>query len=148
MNDADALAEGYRQFGSTSAVIGGLAFAAASSVLASVATSVGPSAVRRSVTVTAGAAIASAACLVVASLLWTFLAVQAVRAGVAGGVLDASVRGLNRPASIAFMLGFALFFVSVGASGWIGSRALGIFTSAVATLSGAGGLMIVLRFSS
>jgi hypothetical protein len=148
LNELEALAEGYRQFGSTSAVIGGLAFAAATSVLASAASSIGPSAVKRSATITAGASVASAACLVVASLAWTFLAVQAVRAAAADGAIDASVRALNRPASAAFILGFVLFFVAVGASGWIGSRRLGIFTTAVGALAGVAGLLFVLRFSA
>jgi hypothetical protein len=86
--------------------------------------------------------------LVVASLAWTFLAVQAVRAATAGGAIDASVRALNRPASAAFILGFELFFVAVGASGWIGSRRLGIFTTAVGVMAGVAGLLFVVRFSS
>lgn len=148
MTELEALAEGYRQFGTTSAVIGGLAFAAATSVLANAAGARDRSTLDRSAAITAGAAIASATCLVVASLAWAFLGVHAVRSAAAGGALDASVRALNRPASLAFILGIALFFVAVGASGWIGSRALGIFTSVVATLGGAGGLLFVLRFAS
>ncbi|MBZ0101919.1 MAG: hypothetical protein K8I65_07145, partial [Thermoanaerobaculia bacterium] len=62
--------------------------------------------------------------------------------------LDESVRALNRPASLAFIFGFGLFFVAVGASGWIGSRALGVFTGIVAALGGLGGLLLILRFAA
>ena len=148
MNNLEALAEGYRQFGSISAVIGGLAFAAATAVLAAAAATTEPRSLKRSAGMTAGAAVASAACLVVASIAWTFLAVQAVRAEAVGGMLETSVRMLNRPASIAFILGLTLFFVSVGASGWIGSRALGIVTTVVGALTGVATLFIVLRFAS
>jgi hypothetical protein len=56
-----------------------------------------------------------------------------------------SVRALNRTASAAFILGFVLFFVAVGASGWIGSRRLRIFTTAVGVLASVAGLLFVLR---
>lgn len=148
MNDLEALAQGYRQFGSTSAVIGGLAFAAATAILATGAGSTDRRTLSRPAIVTVGAATASAASLVFASVVWAFLSVQAVRAAAQAVTLGESVRALNRPASLAFIFGFGLFFVAVGASGWIGSRALGVFTGIVAALGGLGGLLLILRFAA
>lgn len=148
MSELEALAQGYGQFGSTSAVIGGLAFAAATAILATGAGSTDRRTLSRPAIVTVGAAIASAASLVFASVAWAFLNVQAVRASAQAALPDASVRALNRPASLAFILGFALFFVAVGSSGWIGSRALGTFTTLVAALGGVGGLLLILRFAT
>lgn len=147
MNELEALAQGYRQFGSTSAVIGGLAFAAATAILATAAASTDRKTLNRPALVTVAASIASAASLVFASVVWAFLNVQAVRAAALASAPDDSVRALNRPASLAFILGFGLFFVAVGSSGWIGSRALGVFTAIVAALGGIGGLVLILRFS-
>lgn len=148
MSEADSLAEAFRQLGSTSAVLGGLAFTAAVAILAVGAGTADRRALTRPAAITAGTAIASAACLIVSSLAWSLLTVQAVRASAEEHGLDPSVAALNRPASIAFIGGLVFLFASVGASGWIASRALGMVTSAIALLSGAVALLFVLRFAS
>ena len=146
MTDAEILAESFRQLGSTSAVLGGLAFTAAAALLATGAGTADPRALTRPATITAGAAIASAVCLVLASLAWSMLTVAAVRAAAGGQPLTADMVGLNRPVSFAFLGGLVLFFVSVGASGWIGSRRLGIVTSSTAGLGGIWALWFMAHF--
>jgi|GEM_PF-1888841 len=146
MNDAEILAESFRQLGSTSAVLGGLAFTAAAAILATGAGTADPRALTRPATITTGAAVASAVCLVLASLAWSMLTIAAVGAAADGQVLATSTVGLNRPVSFAFLAGLVLFFVSVGASGWIGSRRLGIVTSSTAGLGGVWAIWFLSHF--
>ena len=148
MSEADFLAETFRQLGSMSAVLGGLAFTAAAAILSVGAGTTNPRALTRPAAITAGTAVASASCLVVASIAWSLLTVQAVRSSAAGQVVDPSVVALNRPASLAFIAGLVFLFASVGASGWIGSKGLGRITSTIALLSGVAALLLVLRFAS
>lgn len=144
MSDASFYADSFPQLASISAVLGGLAFTAAAAVLSAAAA--GQARLDRSASITAGAAVASAASLVVAALTWSLLSVQAARASATGATLGADVLSLNRPASLAFVMGLVALFTAVGASGWMGSRALGAFTTAAALLAGAGALAVVFRF--
>lgn len=146
MNDAEIFAESFRQLGSTSAVLGGLSFTAAAALLATGAGTADPRALTRPAAITAGAAVASAVCLVLAALAWSMLTVAAVRAAAGGQALTAALLGLNRPVSFAFLGGLILFFVSVGASGWIGSRRLGVVTTTTAGLAGLWALWFMAHF--
>lgn len=139
--------EAFQQLGAISAVLGGLAFASAAALLAVSASTNDPRALDRPASITTGAALTSAACLIVAALTWTLLTVQMVGAAAASQLLPVQqVAALNRPASLAFIAGVIFFFVSVGASGWIASRLLGIVSSAVAVLAGVAALLILFQF--
>ncbi len=148
MNDTppEFFIEAFRQLGSISAVLGGLAFASAAALLAVGAVTDDPRALGRPASITAGAAVASAACLIVSALTWVLMTVHAAGAAAAGQRILEQVVALNRPASLAFITGIILLFVSVGASGWVASRTLGIVTSAVAVLSGLASLLIIFQF--
>lgn len=136
----------FQQLGAISAVLGGLAFASAAALLGVAAGTRDPRALDRPASFTVGAAMASAVCLIVAALTWALLTIRVVTAATTGGDVFAEIAPLNRPASLAFIAGVILFFVSVGASGWIASRTLGLVTSAVALLAGLAALLIILQF--
>ena len=142
----EVLLDVFQQLGAISAVLGGLAFASAAALLAVAAGTSDPRALDRPATLTVGTAMASAACLIVAALTWALLTIRVIRATVEGSVGFEEIAALNRPASLAFIAGVALFFASVGASGWIASRALGLVTTAVAALAGLGALLIIFQF--
>lgn len=110
-----------RQLAGVSATLGGLAFTAGAALLTVSAGASESRTLDRPATWTAGAAVASAACLLVAALTWALLA---ARSPTAGNQLDV----FNRVASLTFIAGVFLFFVSLGVSGWIASRRLGIVT--------------------
>lgn len=146
MDDPILLAEAFRQAGSTSAVLGGLAFTAAAAVLSASVSGSAP--LGRPTSLTAGASTASAASLIVSSLAWSQLATKAVVFSAIGQPFDLGLLWVSRSASLAFVLGLLLLFVAIGTSGWIGSRRLGLFTSAVAVLAGAIALVLELTFAS
>lgn len=142
------LIQAFQQLGAISAVLGGLAFAAAAALLSVAAGTRDPQALDRPAAWTAGASIASAACLIIAALTWALLTVQAAGAAASGqpGMVEAQLVALNRPASIAFITGVVLLFVGVGTSGWIASRMLGMITTTVALLAGVAALFIIFQF--
>ena len=51
-------------------------------------------------------------------------------------------------ATVSFFIGLALLFVGLGASGWIGSHALALFTNVVAGVTGLVSLVILFQFMS
>ena len=148
MDDPALLIETFRQASSISAVLGGLAFTAAAAVLSVAVGTSDSRALGPPATITAGAAVASAAGLIVAALTWSLLSTTATADAMLGREFDPTLLGVSRTATLAFLVGLSLLFVAIGASGWIGSRRLGTFTSAVAGLAGLVSLVIVFRFMS
>ena len=148
MDDPSLLVETFSQGSAISAVLGGLAFTAATALLAVAAGTSRDRALDRPATVTAGAAVASSAGLVVAALVWSMLASEAATDAGMGRPFDPGLLVVSRTATGAFFVGLALLFVAIGASGWVGSRRLGLFTSAVALVSGATSLTVFFLFLS
>lgn len=97
---------------------------------------------------TVGAAVASAAVLVVPALAWSLLRLEAVRASAGGVALDAEFLELNTLNADVFAVRLVALFVAIGASGWMGSRALGVFTTAVGAVAGLSAVAVVLKFAS
>ncbi|MEM7479590.1 MAG: hypothetical protein AAF481_00330 [Acidobacteriota bacterium] len=122
-------------------MLGGLAFTAAAALLAAGTGTRDPSALSRSAKVTVATAIAGALCLVSAALMWSFMSADMSRALAKENVdLANRIAQLNRWPSYGLLAGVVGFFTSIGASGWIASRKLGLFTTVLAL---AGGLALV-----
>ena len=143
---AEYFAESYSQLGSISAVLGGLVFAAAAALLNTAAGTSDPRALDRPAGLTAGSAVLSSVCLVVASLAWTLMAAQSFRDAATNQPVSEFFHQLNLTATYVFMGGLALFFASVGSSGWIGSPKLGIATTTAAIIGSIAALIIGLQF--
>lgn len=137
----EALTQFYAQFASISAVLGGLSFTAAAALLA---TGTGnPRALSRSARITVAFAIASTLFLVFASLVLSVLsAIAAIRPDV-GSALPDRTRLIINVGYLSLCVGTTFFFVSVGASGWIASRRLGILTGVGAGGIGIGALIVL-----
>ena len=147
------LAETYGQLASLSAVLGGLAFASAAALLAVAASTEGARALDRPASFTAGAAVVSAASLILTSLLWTLASVYLQgsggrSAGTSVDLPEGQVQWLFTTPTATFLVGLAAFFVSLAASGWISSRWLGIATTVASVLAGTAALAAVLVFTS
>ena len=140
-------ATAFQQLASISAVLGGLAFTAAAALLAAGTGTRHPDALGRSARITVATAVSSALCLVIAALTWSLMAADISRA-VANGNTSAAMDlvRLNWIPSIALIAGVLLFFASLGASGWIASRKLGLFTSLAALVGGVALLLMILVF--
>ena len=143
---AEYFAESYSQLGSISALLGGLVFAAAASLLNTAAGTSDPRALDRPAALTAGSAVLSSVCLVVAALAWTLMAAQSFQDAGTDQPVPETIHQLNLTATYVFMGGLALFFASVGSSGWIGSPKLGLATTAAAAIGSIAALLIVLQF--
>lgn len=143
MQEIRLYAEAYQQLASISAVLGGLAFAAAAIVLNAGAGTDDPNALSRAAKITAATAVSSSVCLVIAALAWSLMSADLIRiAANSDGPAAGQVANLNWIPSFLLLGGSMLFFVSVGVSGWIGSRRLGFVTSAVALAGGTGLLFL------
>ena len=152
MNEAEVYVEAFKQFGAVSAVLSGLAFATGVSLLTIAASSDRQDILDEAATFTAGSAIASAACFVVAAIGWAFLSFKGVGLAQVVTQEDQFPRLLflqNKQASITFMIGLTLFLYSIGRSGYIGSKMLGRVTTAVAILAaGSIAWIIYINFTS
>lgn len=139
----EALTQFYGQFASVSAVLGGLAFAAAAAILNAAAGTSDPNALNRPAKVTVAGAVASTMCLVFASLLWSVLsAITAISPDIRSALPGSTQMAINL-AFLGLCAGTVFLFVSIGASGWIASRRLGILTSAGAAVVGLGALLVL-----
>ena len=58
----------------------------------------------------------------------------------------AALAALQRPLSLAFIVGILLLFVVLGLGGWLRSRALGIATTATALAAAIGATAVLGRF--
>ena len=131
----ELFAEAYQQLASISAVLGGLAFTAAASLLAGGVGTSALDALRRPAKITVGTALASAVSLVGAALMWSLM-VADIRRALARGEYETAQHfaALNWIPSIALIVGTGLFFASIAASGWIASRRLGLVSTAMGVL--------------
>lgn len=131
----ELFADAYQQLASISAVLGGLAFTAAAALLAAGVSTSDPEVLGRPARVTVACAVVSAVCLIVAALMWSFMAADLSRAlARREDELLRPILRLNWIPSIALLAGALGFFVGIGASGWIASRRLGWLTTAAAAL--------------
>jgi hypothetical protein len=139
----------FQQLASISAVLGGLAFTAAAALLAAGLGSSPPAGLGRAARITIGTAVLSAVCLVLAALMWSFMAADLARAGTRGGATTpVGIESLNWLPSLALLGGALLFFASIGASGWIASRNLGRLSSAAALVGSLALLWMIRLFGS
>ena len=126
----EIIAEIFRQSAFISALVAGFSFAFLAVILTS------PTKKRVDDWV-AGFAIAATAGLIVCALGWTFSVapVLALSGSVAGGLpfqLPDPFRMIHRALSQIFIVCFFLFLTSLGLSGWIRSRVLGIVSTTIA----------------
>lgn len=139
-------AEAYRQLASISAVLGGLAFAAAAALLNAGARTSDADALDWPAKLTTGTAVASAVFFVIAALTWSFMTADLYRAAAHDRSFPQWVGLTNFIASLEMILGSVLLFVSIGASGWIASRRIGIVTTAVAVVGSIGFVFLTVWF--
>jgi hypothetical protein len=140
------MGESYGQLAAVSAVLGGFAVTFLSIVLTLADD-------RRRVAGAVGLATTAAACFFLTTLGWALLAAFAAQVQAVSGParlrLDAQFRTaltITRALSALFLLGVLLLTSMLAAGGWLRSRRLGIFTTAVALLTGAGALAIIRFF--
>ncbi|MCW9709015.1 hypothetical protein [Fodinibius salsisoli] len=139
-------AEAFQQLAFISAVVGGLAFTAAASLLNAGTATNDPTALSRSAKITIGTAIMSALFMIISTFIWSFQSADLFRAAVNNQSFPKSVGWVNFAASISMITGGMLLFVSIGTSGWIGSRNLGIVTSIAAVVGIVALILMVLWF--
>lgn len=143
----EPFAEAFQQLASISAVLGGLAFTAAAALLTAGAGTNDPDALSFPAKTTAGTAVASTVCLLIAAVMWSLMAADLNRAVVEGNSFPEHVENVNWIPSLALASGSLLLLASIGASGWIASRRLGRITMAVATLGGVAMIVIFVWFA-
>ncbi|HMB90702.1 MAG TPA: hypothetical protein VKP65_07635 [Rhodothermales bacterium] len=137
-------AQAFQQLASISAVLGGLAFTAAAALLAAGAGTNNPDALGKPAKITVATAVGSAVCLILGALMWSLMAADISRAVANNDVSSASdLARLNWMPSLALIAGVVLFFISIGTSGWIASRKLGLLTS-IAALGGGIALLLMI----
>jgi len=127
-----SISDAYTQLGSISAVPGGFAFAFISVLLTRAEAT-------RASEVTAAVVIPAAACFTLCALGWTGAGVWLAQTAAAGRPIadpqTLRVLAIHGPRSFLFTLGTLLFLATMGPSGWLHSRRLGIYSSAVAVLA-------------
>lgn len=127
-------AEAFQQLAFISAVVGGLAFTAAASLLNAGTATNDPNALSKSAKITIGTAIMSALFLIISTFIWSFQSADLFRAAANNQPFPKFVGWVNFVASISMITGGMLLFISIGTSGWIGSKKLGIITSIAAVI--------------
>ncbi len=140
----EILAEIFRQSAFISALIAGFSFA----FLAVILTNPNKSHIDNWI---AGFAIAATAGLVVCALGWTFgipqvLALSSNTAGTAGYQIPEYLRVIHRSLSLTFLACFCFFLTSLGLSGWLRSRTLGIVSSTIAVIAACFAIWIIKYF--
>ena len=130
-SQAESFYQAYGQLASISAVLGGLAFTAAAALLAAGTGTSDPRALNRPAKITIACAVFSTLLLVFSALLWSLLSAAAAGMSTGGPAsLPESFYDASRFAYLSLVAGVTSLFVSVGASGWIADRKLGIATTA------------------
>ena len=137
-------AELFRQLAFISALIGGFAFTFVGVLLVATDKS-------RFVSWTAAVSIATCAGLVICALGWSLgaslvLIGAATTVGADVSALSASLRSMHLRLSLAFIVSIFLFFVSLGLSGWIRSRILGLASTGIALLAVIAAAFVLLPF--
>ena len=144
-NSPEALADLFRQLAFICALIGGFAFAFLGVLLTATSRS-------RVVEWTAGMAMGTAASLLVCVIGWTLMASEVVTAAPANAGAEEFLKvalNFNRMhsrLSLLFILGMFLFLASLGLSGWVRSRALGIVSTVIALLAAVGLMLVLIPF--
>jgi hypothetical protein len=143
-NSPEALADLFRQLAFVCALIGGFAFAFLGVLLTVPSRS-------RVVEWTAGMAMATVACLLVCVIGWTLMASQLVTPRPSAAVVEefsfpVAMKRLHPRLSLLFILGTFLFLASLGLSGWVRSRALGIVSTVIALLAALGFVPVLTPF--
>lgn len=93
----------------------------------------------RAIDWTTGFSAIAAACLLVCALGWTMLAAMP-------GDFSPEMNSQNQVFSLAFILGVVVMLLALGTSGWIRSRAMGVFTSCAAFLALLGAMFALAPF--
>jgi len=129
----EILAEVFRQCAFISALVAGFSFAFLAVILTSNTKKLVDD-------WTAGFAIAATAGLIVCALGWTFSVapVLALSSGTRGATLaqlPEPYRMIHRSLSITFIACFFMFLSSLGLSGWIRSKILGIVSTTIAAIA-------------
>jgi hypothetical protein len=141
----ESLADLFRQLAFISALIGGFAFAFLGVLLTAPSRS-------RVVEWTAGMAMATVASLVVCVIGWTLMASEVVTATPANASAEEFLKvalNFNRMhsrLSLLFTLGMFLFLASLGVSGWVRSRALGVVSTIIALFAAVGFMLVLTPF--
>lgn len=124
MADADRLAEVFRQLAFISAVLGGFSVAFWVALLGAEA---------RIATWAAGFAVGASVSLLVVALFMTISTVQVALDGRdTYDALPPAIAATYEPMTLLFLFGALLFFVSLGISGFVRSRAMGVVSSVLA----------------
>lgn len=128
MVQADRLAEVFRQLAFISAVLGGFSVAFWVALLTTAAE-------RRIATVAAGVALGAAVSLLIVAMVMTISAVSiALDSREAYDQLPPAIEATYVPMTLLFLFGALLFFVALGLSGFVRSRAMGIASSVLGAL--------------
>lgn len=122
---------------SVSAVLGGLSFAAAAALLAAGTGTSNPDALNRPAKITIASAIISTLLLITAAVTFSALGAGAALTEATDARAIDGYLPLLRFAYVSLIAGAFSFFVSVGTSGWIASRTLGVITTTGAVLASA-----------
>ena len=144
MPKPDLLADVLRQLAFISALVGGFSFAFVGVLLVAPGES-------RVVTWTAGMSMASTAGLVVCALGWSISAPMLIinasmDTGAGKATLAATMNTMHIRLSQLFLVSFFLFLISLGLSGWIRSRVLGVVSTSIAVLATIAFVLVLLPF--
>lgn len=121
---------------SVSAVLGGLAFTAAASLLAAGTGTEDPDVLSRPAKITIASAVLSTLLLITAAVTFSGLAAGALVADTNNLRTLDGFESIMRIAYGGLAVGAFSFFISVGTSGWIASRTLGAITTTGAVIAG------------
>ena len=143
-NSPEALADLFRQLAFVCALIGGFAFAFLGVLLTVPSRS-------RVVEWTAGTAMATVACLLVSVIGRTLMGSQLITPRPSATIAEESgfpvvMKQLHPRLSLLFIFGTFLFLASLGLSGWIRSRSLGIVSTVIALLAAVGFMLVLIPF--
>lgn len=144
MPKPELLAELFRQLAFISALVGGFAFTFVGVLLIAPAQ-------RRVVSWTTGISMAASAGLVVCALGWSLGASMVMVGASMAGSADASalsigLRNMHLRLSLTFIIGIFLFLASLGLSGWIRSRVLGVISTSIAVLAAIASALVLSPF--
>jgi hypothetical protein len=132
---------------SVSAVLGGLAFTAAAALLAAGTGTNDPDALSRPAKITIASAVLSTLMLISAAVIFSTLAAAVVVTDAGDPRVLDGFESIVWYAYMGLLAGAFSFFVSVGTSGWIASRILGVITTTGAVVAGVITLRVLDWFS-
>ena len=144
MQKPELTAEIFRQLAFISALVGGFAFAFVGVLLVAPLQS-------RIVSWTAGISMAASSGLVVCALGWSLgasvvLVGASMEAGAERSSLSASLNIMHLRLSLTFVVSISLFLSSLGLSGWVRSRNLGIASTCIAVLAAIASVLVLAPF--